>query len=100
MTKTNKYDCGFCANKRTPLCDACSVIRAPDGEVSKPKYFVRLSDKPIHIVGYGGSGDIFEEISVYIKESAEERLPIPVALIMRYNKLAEQREAGDDLCQE
>ena len=44
--------------------------------------------------------DPIDDIRCYIKESADRALPIPVALVMRYNKILEQSAAGDKICQE
>ena len=106
MSGTN-FKCDDCANKRTPMCAACTVVTAPDGTVSKPKYFVRLSSEKLHIMDQSAArellGDTHEpidDIRCYIKESADRALPIPVALVMRYNKILEQSAAGDKICQE
>lgn len=83
-----EYDCGRCANKRTPMCNICTVVRATDGTKSKPKYFVRLSDKEIHTVGLSGV-DISEDLALYIVRSIELGAPIPIALIMLWNRKRE-----------
>lgn len=86
-----KYDCVRCANKRTPMCSACTVVTATDGTESKPKYFVRLSDKEIHAVGMSGA-DMSEDLALYIVRSIELGVPIPTALVMLWNRKREAEE--------
>lgn len=83
------YDCARCANKRTPMCTACSVVTAPDGTRSKPKYFVGLSDEEIHVIEESGD-DMLEDLALYIVRSIELGVPIPVALVMLWNRKVEK----------
>ena len=88
---TKIYDCGLCANKRTPMCDKCTIVQATDGTVSKPKYFVGLSDEEIHVIEESGA-DILENLALYIVRSVELGVPIPVALVMLWNLKREAQE--------
>lgn len=88
---TKIYDCGLCANKRTPMCDKCTIVQATDGTVSKPKYFVGLSDEEIHVIEESGA-DILENLALYIVRSVELGVPIPVALVMLWNRKREAQE--------
>ena len=88
---TKIYDCGLCANKRTPVCDKCTIVQATDGTVSKPKYFVGLSDEEIHVIEESGA-DILENLALYIVRSVELGVPIPVALVMLWNRKREAQE--------
>lgn len=88
---TKIYDCGLCANKRTPMCDMCTIVQATDGTVSKPKYFVGLSDEEIHVIEESGA-DILENLALYIVRSVELGVPIPVALVMLWNRKREAQE--------
>lgn len=88
MVEMRKYDCGMCANKRTPMCDKCTIVQATDGTVSKPKYFVGLSDEKIHTVGESGE-DVLVDLALYIVRSVELGVPIPTALIMLWNRKTE-----------
>ena len=90
MVKTKIYDCGLCANKRTPMCDRCTVVQATDGTVSKPKYFVGLSDEEIHVIEESGA-DMLGDLALYIVRSVELGVPIPTALVMLWNRKTEAR---------
>ena len=84
-----RFDCSRCCNKRTPLCNSCSIITASDGTVSKPKYFVGLSDEEIRVIEDSGA-DILEDLALYIVRSVELGVPIPVALVMLWNRKVEK----------
>ena len=89
MVETKKYDCGLCCNRKTPLCNSCSVITAPDGTVNRPRYFVRMSDEEIHVIEENGA-DMLENLALYIVRSVELGVPIPVALVMLWNRKVEK----------
>ena len=86
-----EFDCSYCCNKRTPLCDKCTVVQATDGTVSKPKYFVRLSDEEIHVIKEQSGADMLEDLALYIVRSVELGVPIPTALVMLWNRKTEAR---------
>ncbi|MBE6547938.1 MAG: hypothetical protein E7667_03545 [Ruminococcaceae bacterium] len=86
------YDCARCANKRTPMCTACSVVTAPDGTQSKPKYFVRLSDEEIRVIGASEGNDLSADLALYIRTAVEKGVPIPLALVMIWNRQKETQQ--------
>ena len=90
VQKEREFDCSRCCNKRTPLCNSCSVITAPDGTVSKPKYFIGLSDEEIHVIEEQSGADILEDLALYIVRSVEVGVPIPTALVMLWNRKVEK----------
>lgn len=82
------YSCDECASKLTPLCGICSQIRTARGVMRRPKYFVALTRLDIP------SGDIFSAPKSDLKEAIHTFLdagaPVPLALVMTYNRLAEE----------
>ena len=74
-----KFECKDCANRNTPICDQCTFITNPSGNVQRPSCFCRLSQiKPSDVLA--------TQIGMFM----EHRLPIPVSIVIDYNKLTEE----------
>lgn len=83
-----EYKCEECANKLTPLCGICSQIRTTRGVLRRPKYFVALTRMDVE------GGNICtapkSELVRAIETFLDAGVPIPLALCITYNHLAEE----------
>ncbi len=84
------FECNNCANRRSPLCELCTQVTSPDGTKHKPKYYVEFT-------GDSGKYDVDgrpitnprgEECAKKLERYLREGSPLPVALVMEYNKFA------------
>lgn len=85
----NRYLCTGCANKGSPLCRLCKVIRHTDGTETKPSYYVSIVNIPLTDALRCASISRTAATEMVIARYLEERAPIPTALVMEYNKLHE-----------
>lgn len=84
-----KYKCEDCANQATPICENCTRIESPSGRERKPKFYVALSkEAPADFFDRTAPFYLMQKMFAYIHELK----PIPVALILEYNKCAERLE--------
>ena len=82
------YECKRCANRGSPLCELCSSITSPGGRERKPKYYVEFTGvtprfKNNELSKRGIECRRMLEEYIYLGE------PLPVALVVEYNKLVE-----------
>lgn len=87
------FECTRCANRRSPLCELCSQVTSPGGTEHKPKYFVEFTGAT-RMWAEGEPRRPFESergeaCAKMLEEYLREGSPIPVALVMEYNKFAE-----------
>ena len=95
-----KYDCKLCANAATLTCRFCRYRRSPDGEISKPSFYVRtkrlcevleedLTDEK-DVLGIDEGDDLAIKILAYIAC----KTPIPIRLVHEYNIWTDDEEEG------
>ena len=74
-----KFECKDCTNRNTTICDQCTFITNPSGNVQRPSNFTRLSKiKPEDVLA--------AQISMFL----EHKLPIPVSVVIEYNELTQE----------
>ena len=83
-----KYDCAGCANRRSPLCELCTQVTAPDGTESKPKYYIEL-EAVVPLFAKRELSDRGEECALMIEKHLNARCALPVSLVMEYNSHVE-----------
>jgi len=77
-----KYSCEECVNKNSPLCELCYKIDQPSGSTTKPTYFVSRGEITVMKK---------QTAAILIVENIINRLPIPINLVIEYNKSIERR---------
>lgn len=95
----DKYNCSLCANAGTPICERCVYITKAGGEKTKPTMFLRLGpvDELFSKEELEKSGIAeHEDLAVVIGACILGKVPIPVNYVMRYNRLVESEEEGDE----
>ncbi len=80
--RKNTYDCATCLNAQTPLCDICSSVQRPSGQMSKPSFFV---DSQGGVKNSQRRDELVRMMSVRIQKGKG----IPLAMVMEYNNLIE-----------
>ena len=83
MNTYDMYSCDRCANKGTPICKVCTHITSPQGVVRKPKYYVFTID-------IATLPSAIEERQRAISRYLNAGLPVPIRLVMEYNKFVEK----------
>lgn len=84
------FECTRCANRRTPLCELCTQVTAPDGTESKPKYFITLTEfmpSGQYRRLEGRAETCAELLELYLRTG----WPLPVAIVMEYNGHIEKK---------
>jgi hypothetical protein len=79
-------ECSQCTNIDTPLCNECTFIESAKGNSTPTKY-----------CGYApeSASDVqLEDLSALIASRAENRRPIQLNYVIKYNKLLEAKYNG------
>ena len=88
------FECNNCANRRSPLCELCTQVTAPDGTESKPKYFITLTEF-MPCGQYRRLERRAETCAQLLELYVRSGWPLPVGIVMEYNghieKLREER---------
>ena len=88
------FECKRCANRRSPLCETCSQVTSPDGTEHKPKYYVEFTGVTRMTVDDAPRRPFKRErgeaYARMLEEYLREGSPIPIALVMEYNRHAEK----------
>jgi RNA polymerase subunit RPABC4/transcription elongation factor Spt4 len=82
-----KHTCDKCVNRYTPLCDACTVIKHPDGTETKPSYFVRHTE--IDLSALDDIHDRPEWLKAYVLTHVALGVPVPTSIVLKYNAMFE-----------
>lgn len=85
------FECTRCANRRSPLCELCSQVTSPDGTEHKPKFYIEFASESGK---YDADARPFknergEACAQRLERYLREGSPLPIALVMEYNKFAE-----------
>ena len=83
------YDCATCVNRNSPLCELCTQILSPSGKERKPKYYIgQVEVEPIDPELKFDSE--VERRAFLIAKHLISGLPIPIRIVLEYNKLSEK----------
>ena len=86
------FECTRCANRHSPLCELCTQVTSPDGTKHKPKYYVEFTGVNGRYAGCKPNrpfnSERGEECAKMLERYLSEGSPLPVALVMEYNKFA------------
>ena len=80
----DKYSCLKCTNAATPMCTVCLHVQTPSGAVKKPSLFssIEKDDKTSNVTN----------VTAKILEYISQEKPVPVCLVIYYNKLVGKKE--------
>lgn len=88
------YSCVACINVNTPLCKLCTQITAPSGNERRPKYYIKREDDFLPDTGINispGLSNKTGERAITIARYLAAGVPIPVRIVLEYNKLVEKK---------
>ena len=94
-TSDKHYDCKTCVNRGSPLCELCTHIASPSGKERKPTYYIAQSS----ILRAGGrsrfqehptENNEIESLAKFITSFLCQRVPIPISVVMEYNRKTEK----------
>lgn len=89
------FECTRCANRRSPLCELCTQVTAPDGTESKPKYYIYY-DGSMPAGQYrrltGRAETCAELLELYLRSG----WPLPVGIVMEYNSHVEKKRESKE----
>ena len=94
---SKRYDCAFCINKATPLCELCTRITTPSGKESKPTYYI-AEGKTVNAGDVEGFIDRIttdmetENLANQLVHHLLSRVPLPARLVLAYNRKTEREE--------
>lgn len=78
--------CNQCTNKGTSICDTCTFIESVRGE-STPTKFCGYDPETVTEIQ-------LEDLTALIASRAENRRPIQLSYVIKYNKLLEDKYNG------
>lgn len=79
--------CNQCTNKGTSICETCTFIVSASGEITTPTKFCGYEPETVSDIQ-------LEDLTALIKTRAENRRPIQLSYIIKYNKLLEDKFNG------
>lgn len=92
--EAKQYDCSTCVNRNSPLCELCTQITSPSGKERRPKYYMRIMElepfAPELKVPLGLNTEL-EKRAITIARYLGAGLPIPIRVVLEYNKIAERK---------
>ena len=87
-----EYKCTKCANRGSPVCINCKTVSHPDGPYSRPRYYVFMSDVPLSDLLKNDAMSRSEAVDKALQRFLDDRAPLPLSLVMEFNKLHEREE--------
>ena len=84
------FECKECANRGSVLCELCTTITHPDGEESKPNYYIEFNS----VVPFDAKRDLQgrgENIAVALEIYLRAGWALPVSMVMEYNRRVEEK---------
>ena len=83
--------CSNCANRHTPLCDTCLSIEHPSRKASEPSMFCNMPEIETDHVEWKKitTKETVQALEKIIRRHLEEGVPIPVCVVLSYNKIKE-----------
>lgn len=88
-----RFECKRCVNRASPLCEICTTITSPGGKENKPRYYVKQGDieNPIVKITFPhNKSEVCKKKALSIGVFLQNGVPIPMKLVMEYNRLAEE----------